>query len=29
MIGLGAAHVVIGFAIPVVMLTAGLENILP
>jgi hypothetical protein len=28
MIGLGAAHVVIGFAIPVVMLSAGLENLL-
>jgi hypothetical protein len=29
MIGLGAAHVVIGFAIPAVMLGAGLENVLP
>jgi hypothetical protein len=28
MIGLGAAHVVIGFAVPVVMLSAGLENLL-
>jgi mono/diheme cytochrome c family protein len=28
MIGLGAAHIVIGFAIPVVMLSAGLENLL-
>jgi hypothetical protein len=28
MVGLGAAHVAIGFAIPVVMLSAGLENLL-
>jgi hypothetical protein len=27
MLGLGAAHIAIGFAIPAVMLTAGLENL--